>query len=97
MVQQKFNERGLERRNEERLSSAVLNLDFSDLPIIVNGTVDDAISSKPFDLHFTKETILWSWVKIGFAPFTRSCLNNRKARMESGQRKSDEALKDLQL
>ena len=94
-MQQKLKERGLARRNGERLSSAVLNLNFSDPPTIVNGTVDDAISDKPFDLHFTKEKILWSWAKIGFVPFTRSCLNNRKIRKELGQRKADEALEDL--
>jgi hypothetical protein len=97
VVQQKLKERGLARRNGERLSSTVLNLDFSDLPTIVNGTVDDAISDKPFDLHFTKEKILWSWAKIGFVPFTRSCLNNRKVRKELGQKKADKALEDLQL
>ncbi|KAI2494414.1 hypothetical protein MHU86_20097 [Fragilaria crotonensis] len=72
VVQQKLKERGQKRRNGERLSNAILNLDFSDLPTIVNGTVDDAISDKPFDLHFNKEKIIWSWAKIGFVPFTRS-------------------------
>jgi hypothetical protein len=54
VVQQKLKERGHKRRNGERLKSAVLNLDFGDLTI-VNGTVDDVISDKPFDIHFTKE------------------------------------------
>ncbi len=56
-------ERGLARRNGQQLSSSVLNLDFSDLGTIVNGTAADAIADKPFDLHFNKEKILWSWAK----------------------------------
>ncbi len=97
MVQQKLRQRGHAKRNGKRLSSAVLNLDFSDLPTIVNGTVNDSISDKPFDTYFTKENILWSWAKIGFVPFTRSCLNNEKVRKELGQKKADKALEDLQL
>ena len=58
VLQQKMKERGLARRNGQQLSSAVLNLDFSDLPTIVNGTAADAIADKPFDLHFNKEKIL---------------------------------------
>jgi hypothetical protein len=97
VLQQKMKERGLARRNGQQLSSAVLNLDFSDLPTIVNGTGADAIADKPFDLHFNKEKILWSWAKIGFVPFTRSCLKNRRVRKERGQHTRDEALEDLQF
>ncbi len=81
VVQQKLKERGLARRNGQRLvSSAVLNLDFGDLPIIVNGTATDSIADKPFDLHFTKEKILWSWAKVGFVSFNRSCFENRRVK-----------------
>ena len=89
-------ERGLARRNGQQLSSAVLNLNFEDLPIIVNGTATDAVAdNKPFDLHFTKDKILWSWAKVGFVPFTRSCLENRRVRKELGQHNKDSALEDL--
>lgn len=71
VVQQKLKDRGLARRNGRQLSSAALNLDFGDLATIVNGTTADTIQDKPFDLHFTKDKILWSWAKIGFVPFTR--------------------------
>ncbi|KAI2506187.1 hypothetical protein MHU86_8222 [Fragilaria crotonensis] len=97
VLQQKMKQRGLARRNGQQLSSAVLNLDFSDLATIVNGTATDSISDKPFDLHFNKEKILWSWAKIGFVPFTRSCLMNRRVRKELGQNTRDEALENLQL
>ena len=53
VVHQKLKERGLARRNGQQLSSAVLNLNFEDLPIIVNGTATDVVADKPFDLHFT--------------------------------------------
>ena len=96
VVQQKLKERGLARRNRQQLSSAVLNLNFEDLPIIVNGTATDVVADKPFDLHFTKDKILWSWAKVGFVPFTRSCLGNRRVRKELGQHNKDSALEDLQ-
>ncbi len=69
VIQQKLKERGLARRNGQQLSSAVLNLDFGDLPTIVNGTDTDDVNDKPFDLHFTEDKILWSWAKIGFFSF----------------------------
>ena len=97
MVRHKLKERGLARRNGRHLSSAALNLDFGDLATIVNGTTADTIYDKPFDLHFTKDKFLWSWAKIGFVPFTRSCLQNKRVRKELGQHNKDEALEDLQL
>ena len=63
----------------------------------MNGTATDSIADKPFGLHFTKEKILWSWAKVGFVPFTRSCLNNRRVRKELGQYNKDTALEDLQM
>ncbi len=61
MVQEKLKQRGLERRNRGRLPCAVLNLDFCDLPTIVNGRVDDDKLDRSFNAHFTNEKILWSW------------------------------------
>jgi hypothetical protein len=97
VIQQKLKQRGLARRNGKQLPSVVLNLDFNDLPTVVNGIATDNISDKPFDLHFTKQKILWSWAKIGFVPFTRGCLKNRRVRKELGQNTRDKALEDLQL
>ena len=62
----------------------------------MNGVPDDAIKDRPFDCHFTKEKIIRSWVKIGFVPYTRSCLKNPKVRKELGQHTRDEVLEDLQ-
>ncbi|KAI2497314.1 hypothetical protein MHU86_17187 [Fragilaria crotonensis] len=75
----------------------VLNLDFKDLPVVVNGNATDDIKDKPFDLHFSKEKILWSWAKVGFVPFTRSCMKNRRVRKELGQVNKDAVLEDLQM
>ena len=97
VVQEKLKQRGLARRNREPLSCAVLNLDFSNLPTIVNGRADDNKSDRPFDAHFTKEKILWSWKEVGFVPFTRSCLSNNRVRKELGQHKEDAVLENLQF
>ena len=97
VVQEKLKQRGLARRNGERLRCAVLNLDFSDLPTIINGREDDKECDRPFKANFTKEKILWSWQKVGFVPFTRSCLTNKRVRRELGQHKEDAALESLQF
>ena len=96
VVQQKLRARGLARRNGNKISKAVLNLDFSDLATIVNGTPEDKPRNKPFDSIFTNEKILRSWAKVGFVPFTRNCLKDKKVRRELGQRKADEQLENLQ-
>jgi hypothetical protein len=64
LVQEKLRRRGLARRNGERLPKAVLSLAFADLPTIVNGTVDDVGTSRPFDTYFTKE--IFSVVEQGW-------------------------------
>jgi hypothetical protein len=97
VVQEKLKQRGLARRNREPLSCAVLNLDFSNLPTIVNGRADDNKSDRPFDAHFTKEKILWSWKEVGFVPFTRSCLSNNRVRKELGHHNEDAVLENLQF
>jgi hypothetical protein len=40
---------------------------------------------KPFTTHFTQEKILNAWAKIGFVPFSRKCLYDKKVRHELGQ------------
>ena len=85
------------RRNNEVQQGAALNLDFCDLATIVNGVPGNHIKDRPFDCHFSKEKILSSWVKIGFAPFTRRCLTNVKVRKELGQHVRDEGLERIQF
>jgi hypothetical protein len=95
-VQQKLRVRGFARRNgDKNLPPAVLSLDFGDLATIVNGRPDDEDRDRPFDSHFTKAKILWPWTKIGFVPFTRNCLTNKRVRKELGQQKEDETLENL--
>ena len=97
VVQHKLRIRGLARRNGDKLLPTVLNLDFNDLATIVNGRAEDFARDRPFNFNFTKEKILWSWAKVGFVPFTRNCLNNKRVRKELGQRNKDEGLENLQL
>ena len=98
MLQQKMKEQGLARRPGQPFPTAhVLCLDYIDLPTIVNGTATDAIADKPFDHHFNNEKILWSWAKMGFVSFTRSCLKNRRVRKGRGQHTRNKAFEDLQL
>jgi hypothetical protein len=46
---------------------------------------DDDLSMKPFTKNFTREKIVNAWAKIGFVPFTRNCLNDKKVWHELGQ------------
>ena len=100
VVQKKLRARGLARRNGEEQgprASTVLNLDFSDLAMIVNGMPDDDLRDRPFDSNFSKEKILSAWNKVGFVPFNRNCLKNKKVRKELGQNVRDEEIEDLQV
>jgi len=56
VVQAKLKQqRGLARKNGERLQCLLLNLDFSNLPTIVNGTSDDNELARPsFQCTFQK-------------------------------------------
>ena len=65
--------------------STILSLGFDDLATIVNGKEDDDVSMKPFTKNFTEEKIVRAWAKIGFVPFTRNCLHDKKVRHELGQ------------
>ena len=69
---------------------------FKDLATVVNGKQDDEIGMKPFAKTFTKDKILASWSKMGFVPFTRNCIKNKKVRHELGQRQKDDSLEELQ-
>ena len=97
VIQEKLRQRGRARRNNELQGVATLNLDFNDLAIIVNDKPDDEGCNRPFDCHFTKEKILWSWAKVGFVPFTRKCLANVNVRRELGQHVQDAKLERLQF
>ena len=95
IVMEKLVVRGLARRNGQT-QLATLNLNFKDLPTIVNGVEDDPIDMKPFDKYFTKAMILRSWYKIGLVPFNRECLRNKKVRHELGQKVLNKELESLQ-
>jgi hypothetical protein len=73
-VQCKLRSRSLAQRNDDRVPSAVLNLDFNDLATIVKGQPDDEVTNRPFDCHVTTERILRLWGKVGFVPFTMNYL-----------------------
>ena len=64
----------------------------------MNGRTDDGISWQPFNKCFTREKIVQqAWYKVGFVPFTRNCLSDKKVRHELGQTSVKEALEGLQL
>jgi hypothetical protein len=72
-----------------------LSLGFDDLATIVDGKTGDDISLKPFTKYFTEETILRAWAKVGFVPFTRHCITDKKVRQELGQKNVNNDLEVL--
>ena len=78
-------------------SSSILSLGFDDLATIVNGNENDELTMKPFDKSFTKEKILKAWAKIGFVPFNRNCVFDKKVRHELGQVNVNQDLEMLQV
>lgn len=58
---------------------------------------EDDLGDRPFNCHFSKEKILQLWAKVGFIPFTCSCLKNYKVRKELGQHNKDDGLERLQF
>ncbi len=78
-------------------ASSILSLGFDDLATIVNGNESDELSMRPFDKSFTKEKILKAWTKIGFVPFTRNCVFDKKVRHELGQVNVNEDLENLRV
>jgi outer membrane translocation and assembly module TamA len=93
VLMEKIKERGQQVRRRQGdgpfppkgAPSSILLLGFHDLATIVDGNKDDDLSMKPFTKNFTREKIVNAWAKIGFVPFTRNCLNDKKVRHELGQ------------
>jgi hypothetical protein len=96
VVSEKLKERGVARRNGQDVK-AIVSLNFTDLPNIVNGKDGDPINERPFVHMFTEAKILHSWEKIGFVPFTRNCLHHPKVRSELGQKETNTDLEELQV
>jgi len=65
--------------------SAVINLDFCDIPVITNGRDGDPLHMRPFQNIFTKDKIRRSWSNVGFLPMTRKQLRSEKVRHEIGE------------
>ena len=53
-----------------------------DLAPIVNGFPGDPIEMRSFDYCFQEESILKSWIAVGFLPMTRNAINDPKVRRE---------------
>jgi hypothetical protein len=85
VLMEKIKERGM-RRGTAVPGASILSLGFDDLATIVDGKTGDDISLKPFTKHFTEEKILRAWAKVGFVPFTRHCMTDKKVRHELGQK-----------
>jgi hypothetical protein len=71
-------------------------LGFEDLSTIVDGNDGDDVGMKPFSKCFTTDKVLRAWNKIGFVPFTRKCLYDKKVRHELGQDDANVELENLQ-
>lgn len=78
--------------NEKSKVSAVIYLEYNDIPFIVNGNPDDVIKDRPFSFTFTRERIRKSWRNVGFLPMTYKCLESNKVRHESGEN-TDEGMR----
>ena len=59
-----------------------VTLNPSDLSMMINGEEVDDVKDRPFLKTFNLERIKKSWENIGFVPFTRKCLDNKKVRHE---------------
>jgi hypothetical protein len=81
--------------NHTGRAEGALSLGFNDLATVVNGRENEDVSLKPFEKCFTRESILGSWRKVGFVPFTRMCLTNKKVCHELGQQQANVALEEL--
>ena len=77
--------------------SAVINLDYSDIPVITNGIDGEPLHLRQFQNIFKKEKIRRSWSNVGFLPMTHKQLQNKKVRHELGEGTECESiLKELQ-
>ena len=56
-----------------------------DLPMIVNGFPGDPFHKRPFASTFTPEKIVNCFERVGYAPFTRKCLESKYVRHELGE------------
>ena len=65
-------------------SKGSAQLDFAVLTNIVkNGIPKNNLGfNRPFNAHFAKEEILWSWNKVGFVPFTSKTLSGQQEGQE---------------
>ena len=59
-----------------------VSLNPSDLSLMINGEEGDDVKDKHFMKTFNLDNIKKSWGNIGFVPFTRKCLENKKVRHE---------------
>ena len=94
-MMRKIKERGV-RQGTRDPGPAIVSLGFEDLATIVDGNDGDDVSMKPFSKCFTTEKVLRAWKKIGFVPFTRRCLYDKKVRHELGQDDANVELESLQ-
>ena len=63
----------------------VAHLTNDDIPEMINGRPGDPLEKRPFDLMFSQQNIVRSWLKVGFVPFTRAALTHPKVRHTLGE------------
>ena len=76
----KIRENNARAQNDPHEVVKPVGLNQGDIPTIVMGTEGDAIVDRPFLHTFTKDRMQKAWDNIGFVPFTRKCLSNKKVR-----------------
>ena len=93
----------MEKIREHRVNPDIVvpktcSLTPGDLLMITNGKINYPVDRKPFDKVFTKEINLKAWSNIGFVPFTRKSLQNKKVCRELHETKlEDNKLETLQM
>ena len=73
-----------------------VSLNPSDLSRMINGEEGDDIKDRPFTKTFNLDSIKKSWDNIGFVPFTRKCLENKKVRHEVDETVSNKTTNNVE-
>jgi len=77
----------IEDRPKKKGEQSICNVSFSnfDLANIVNEWPEDPLELRPFDYHFTKKSIIRSWIAVGFLPKMEMATKDPKVRHELGE------------
>ena len=83
-----------ERTTTPDIEVPVAHLTNNNIPEIINGKPSDPLEKRPFNLQFSPENLVRSWLAIGFTPFTREALNHKKVRHTLGDGGASDEMKE---